>query len=81
MLEESGTDSSWIMKYLFEEEKEEKSERRLDQIYRDTLSLIRRHSPDVLAIERLFFYRNQNGGTSRCQRHFLTKPLRNLSGR
>jgi len=40
-------------------DKEEKSEKRLDKIYRDTLSVIRKHSPDVLAIERLFFYRNQ----------------------
>lgn len=32
--------------------------KRLDQIYKNINSLLKRHAPDVIAIERLFFYSN-----------------------
>lgn len=47
-------DFGWI-----KTEKEDKAEKRLDIIYKEMLSLFREHRPDVLAIERLFFFNNQ----------------------
>lgn len=47
-------DFGWI-----KTDKESKAEARLDFIYKEMLTLIRIHKPDVLAIERLFFFRNQ----------------------
>lgn len=32
--------------------------KRLDQIYKNINALLKRHAPDVIAIERLFFYSN-----------------------
>lgn len=50
----SVIDFGWI-----KTEKEEKAEKRLEIIYKEMLSLFREHHPDVLAIERLFFFNNQ----------------------
>lgn len=47
-------DFGWI-----KTDKDDKAEVRLDSIYRKTLALIREHNPDVLAIEKLFFFSNQ----------------------
>jgi len=47
-------DFGWI-----KTKKESKAEARLDIIYKEMRILIRTHKPDVLAIERLFFFRNQ----------------------
>lgn len=49
--------------------KENKAEKRLDTIYKEMLSLLRIHSPDVLAIERLFFFRNQKTAMRVSQAH------------
>lgn len=46
-------DFGWI-----KTDKKEKAEKRLDTIYKEMLSLLRKHTPDVMAIERLFFFRN-----------------------
>lgn len=43
---------------LIETENNGDASRRLDEIYRKTLRLMREHAPDVVAIERLFFYAN-----------------------
>lgn len=43
---------------LIETENNGDAAKRLDEIYRKTLKLMREHSPDVVAIERLFFYSN-----------------------
>ena len=40
-------------------DKEHRVEKRLDTIYKEMLALLREHSPDVIAVEMLFFYRNQ----------------------
>lgn len=47
-------DFGWI-----KTDKDGKAEARLDIIYKEMLLLMRTHKPDVLAIERLFFFRNQ----------------------
>ena len=47
-------DFGWI-----KTDKDSKAEIRLEFIYREMLSLMRTHNPDVIAIERLFFFRNQ----------------------
>lgn len=39
-------------------DKNGEAEKRLDEIYKNMLALLKKHSPDVLAIERLFFYSN-----------------------
>ena len=47
-------DFGWI-----KTDKESKAENRLNFIYKEMLLLMRTHKPDVMAIERLFFFRNQ----------------------
>lgn len=46
-------DFGWI-----KTEKNGEPGKRLDQIYREMSALLQKHSPDVIAIERLFFYSN-----------------------
>lgn len=60
----SVLDFGWI-----KTDKEEKVEKRLDQIYREVLSLLKTHEPDVLAVERLFFYSNQKTAMRVSQAH------------
>ena len=55
-------DFGWI-----KTKKESKAEARLDIIYKEMRILIRTHKPDVLAIERLFFFRNQKIGRASCR--------------
>lgn len=43
---------------LIETKKDLQKEKRLESIYRETLLLLKKHSPDVLAIERIFFAAN-----------------------
>lgn len=43
---------------LIETDKEVLSEKRLENIYLDTLKLLKVHSPDVIAIEKIFFATN-----------------------
>lgn len=43
---------------LIETENNGDSARRLNEIYKETLKLMREHSPDVMAIERIFFFSN-----------------------
>lgn len=46
-------DFGWI-----KTEKNGEAGKRLDQIYQEMSALLQKHSPDVIAIERLFFYSN-----------------------
>lgn len=46
-------DFGWI-----KTEKNGEPGKRLDQIYQEMSALLKKHSPDVIAIERLFFYSN-----------------------
>ena len=57
-------DFGWI-----KTDKENRAEIRLDTIYKEMLSLLRAHEPDVLAIERLFFFRNQKTAMRVSQAH------------
>lgn len=43
---------------LIETDKNGNKEKRLERIYKETLQLFKKHSPDVMAIERIFFAAN-----------------------
>lgn len=43
---------------LIETDKKKDKEKRLEEIYRETLKLFKKHTPDVMAIERIFFAAN-----------------------
>lgn len=58
MIETKGNGYSLLDFGWIKTDKEAKAEKRLDTIYKEMLSLLREHTPDVLAIERLFFFRN-----------------------
>ena len=42
-------------------------EKRLLTIYEDTIALLKRHNPDAVAIEKLFFYNNKTTGIDVAQ--------------
>lgn len=70
----SVLDFGWI-----KTDKDHTAERRLDTIYKEMLYLLREHKPDVMAIEKLFFFSNQKTAmrVSQAQGVILLAAARN----